>query len=100
VIVSWAIHNGEVKATKKKILHSLWFDEIGLPSSGYRFDMVTRGTLQILEGSIRVDIYADAGNPNIALEYINTIIDRSGLSVDDRSVDVFIQGDCFSRKIL
>jgi len=41
----WAIYNGTIYIGKQLglLTHSTWFEEIGLPSSGYEFDKAARG---------------------------------------------------------
>ncbi|MCK5643795.1 MAG: hypothetical protein KAJ19_23545, partial [Gammaproteobacteria bacterium] len=95
---SWAIHNGKVETTKQKLLHPVWFEKIGLPSYGPAFDKISRGTLIVFDDKIRIDAYAGAGTPEDALEYINTIMGKIGLAKDARPVEVFLQGDCLSRR--
>lgn len=98
--MSWAIYDGKVEVTKENLAHSLWFDNIGLPSYGEGFDRVTRGTIQVIDDKIRIDVYADAGDPEIAIEHINTILSRAGFGDDARLVEVFLQGDCFSKRMM
>jgi len=100
ILISWAIHSGKVEVTKEKVLHPIWFEKIGLPSSGKAFDNVTRGTLYDYEDKIKIYVYADAGTPEIAMEYVNTIIEKAGFANDPRLVEMFLEGDCFSKRMM
>ena len=74
----WAVSKGRVYMTQEAIPHTLWFDNIGLPSHGQLFDRVNRGYFIIDNNILRLVAYAPYGDMYEFDDYQNRILDKIG----------------------
>ena len=80
----WAIAGGKLHAQKGNLMHSLWFENIGLPHYGKEFDKVARGWYELANGELQLVVYNEGYPEHIDVLFSNAdrIADRA-LKLED-----------------
>ena len=75
---NWAISGGKLYAQQGNLLHSLWFENIGLPHYGKEFDAVARGWYELKDGELQLVVYNEGYPEHVDVLFSNAdrIADR------------------------
>ncbi len=74
---NWAIAGGKLHAQKGNLMHSLWFENIGLPHYGKAFDEIARGWYELKDGELQLVVYNE-GYP----EHVDTLFSNADRIAD------------------
>lgn len=75
----WAIAGGKLYTQKGNLMHSLWFENIGLPHYGKEFDEVARGWYELKDGELQLVVYNEGYPEHVDVLFSNAdrIADRA-----------------------
>ena len=74
---NWAVYGGKLHTQKGNLLHSLWFEKIGLPHYGKAFDDIARGWYELVDSELQLVVYNE-GYP----EHVDTLFSNADRIAD------------------
>ena len=101
----WAIWRDDVEAaTSHGLYHESWFPTVGFPDKGTilgrsLYDRVTRGRFMIIDETMQIRIYKNAGNPEEALDKSDRLLNKIGHKDKYKNIQFWIDDERSSDRV-